>query len=231
MRPLEVPIICLVTDRRRLPAPHGDSLVRLAADAAAAGVSLIHLRERDLDDRQLLALTRRIVSAAAGTGAAVVVNERVDVALAAGAAGVHLRADSLPAARVRSIVPPGFLIGRSIHAASEARTAGDGADYLAMGTVYPSRSKSAGAPVAGVAGLAAACAAGAVPVLAIGGVTCGTLGELARAGAAGVAAIGMFSDCPARDGGSREPAFRRVVAAVREAFGSRAWRRGGVELS
>jgi thiamine monophosphate synthase len=82
-----------------------------------------------------------------------------------------------------------------------------------------------------VAGLAAACAAAAVPVLAIGGVTCGTLGELARAGAAGVAAIGMFSDCPARDGGSREPAFRRVVAAVREAFGSRAWRRGGVEMS
>lgn len=225
------PIICLVTDRRRLPEPWDDSLVRLAADVAAAGVNLIHLREGDLDDRRLLALARRVVAAAAGTGAAVVVNERVDVALAANASGVHLRADSLSAARLRQIVPPGFLIGRSIHSAAEARTVAEGTDYLTMGTVYPSRSKRADAPVAGIAGLAAACEAAAVPVLAIGGVTASRLADVVRAGASGVAAIGMFSDLQTGDGGGSAPAIRRVVAAVHEAFEDRVASRGGSGIS
>lgn len=226
-----LPLICLVTDRRRLPEPCDDSLVRLAADAAAAGVGLIHLRERDLDDRRLLALARRVVAAAAGSGTSVVINDRVDVALAANASGVHLRADSLPAARLRAIVPPGFLIGRSIHSASEARTAAEGTDYLTMGTVYPSRSKRADAPVAGVAGLAAACEAAAVPVLAIGGVNSARLGDVFQAGASGVAAIGMFSDLQAGDGEASGPAIRRAVAAVHAAFEDRIAWRGGPGIS
>lgn len=226
-----LPIICLVTDRRRLSEPCDDSLVRLATDAAAAGVGLIHLRERDLDDRRLLALARRVVAAAAGSGTSVVINDRVDVALAANASGVHLRADSLPAARLRAIVPPGFLIGRSIHSASEARTAAEGTDYLTMGTVYPSRSKRADAPVAGVAGLAAACEAAAVPVLAIGGVNSARLGDVFQAGASGVAAIGMFSDLQAGDGEASGPAIRRAVAAVHAAFEDRIAWRGGPGIS
>lgn len=226
-----LPLICLVTDRRRLPEPCDDSLVRLATDAAAAGVGLIHLRERDLDDRRLLALARRVVAAAAGSGTSVVINDRVDVALAANASGVHLRADSLPAARLRAIVPPGFLIGRSIHSASEARTAAEGTDYLTMGTVYPSRSKRADAPVAGVAGLAAACEAAAVPVLAIGGVNSARLGDVFQAGASGVAAIGMFSDLQAGDGEASGPAIRRAVAAVHAAFEDRIAWRGGPGIS
>lgn len=217
MAALQLPVICLVTDRRRLPEPHADSLVRLVGDAASAGVRLIHLRERDLDDRQLLALARGVVAAAAGR-AAVVVNERTDIALAAGASGVHLRADSMAAARIRSIVPAGFLIGRSIHSAAEAEAAGAGADYLTMGTIYPTRSKSATAPVAGPGGLALACRAAKVPVLAIGGVTPEKVSELARAGASGVAAIGMFSDCPAGADGGRELTLRRLVDEVHQAF-------------
>jgi thiamine-phosphate diphosphorylase len=109
----------------------------------------------------------------------VVVNDRLDVALAAGAHGVHLRGDSAPTWRVRAAVPRGFLIGRSVHAVDEARdAAGGGAvDYVIFGTVFATDSKPAG-PVAGVDRLAAVCAAVPVPVLAVGGVTIERLGAI-----------------------------------------------------
>jgi thiamine-phosphate pyrophosphorylase len=214
------PIICLVTDRRQLPEPHDESLVHLVAVGSAAGVNLIHLRERDLDDRRLYALTRRIVAVVAGTGASVVVNDRADVALAAGASGVHLRADSVPAERLRGLVGPRFVIGRSVHGSSEARTAAAGTDYLTMGTIYPTPSKGPDVPVAGLRGLEATCRAVSVPVLAIGGVTSDRLSEVAAAGAAGIAAIGLFSELQTVGSGDLETSLSRLVASVRRAFGA-----------
>jgi thiamine-phosphate diphosphorylase len=211
-------LICLVTDRLRLPAPSDDSLVELAEAAVTAGVDLIQLRERDLDDRRLLVLARRIMSIVQGTHSRLVVNDRVDVALAAGAAGVHLRSDSVGTQRVRAVVPKDFLVGRSVHTAAEATAAGD-ADYLVAGTVYPSASKPAATATLGTAGLGAICAASTRPVLAIGGVAADKLGELAAAGSAGVAAIGLFSDAWIADGaGSASGALSRVVADIRRAF-------------
>jgi thiamine-phosphate diphosphorylase len=123
-----------------------------------------------------------------------VVNERVDVAMAAGAHGVHLRSDSLPVARVRDITPPGFLVGRSVHDLRAAvRAAHEGADYVLFGTVFESGSKPGRRP-AGVDALAEVAAAVTIPVLALGGITPSRAGEVARAGAAGVAAIGLFAD-------------------------------------
>jgi thiamine-phosphate pyrophosphorylase len=157
-----------------------------------AGIDVIQLRERDLDDRALYALTVDVVALASGSGSRVVVNDRLDVALAAGAHGVHLRADSVPVAAVRRAVPPGFLVGRSVHDADEAGALEPGADYLIAGAVWPTVSKPPDHPLLGVNGLTQIVRSCGVPVLAIGGVTLDHVREVAESGAAGAAAIGLF---------------------------------------
>ena len=99
-------MICLVTDRRRLSTGEdaADRLVDLVAAAARAGIDLIQIRERDLDARRLVALVKRCVAAARGTSTKVLVNDRADVADAAGAHGVHLRGDSIAATAIRSLL-------------------------------------------------------------------------------------------------------------------------------
>ena len=182
-----------VTDRRRFHLATGD-LVERAASAARAGVDVIQVRERDLADAALLALVRAIVKATAGTAARVVVNDRADIAVLAGAAGVHLRGDSPAASRVRPMTPPAFLIGRSVHSLAEidAAVADGGCDYLMFGTVFPSAGKPDGHPVAGLAALGAACARSPLPVIAIGGVDEAGAVLVGDAGAAGFAAVGLF---------------------------------------
>jgi thiamine-phosphate pyrophosphorylase len=186
----------MITDRHRLAATDPERLVaeRVAA-AAASGVDLIQVRERDLDGRALLGLVTRCVGAASGTRTRVLVNDRLDVALAAGAHGVHLRADSMPAPRARTLAPPGFLIGRSVHSVEEAVTAcaDGGLDYLLFGAVFTTVSKPGQTP-AGVQALADVSAAVSLPVLGVGGISRETVGRLAGTGCAGFAAIGWFVD-------------------------------------
>ena len=190
----EPPVICLVTDRRRLTRPtQGDGiepLLRLIGHAARAGVDLIQIREPDLDDRALEDVVRQAVALASTTSTRVVVNDRVDVALAAGADGVHLKETSMPAERVRQLAPPRWLVGRSVHVVAEAGrvTAPLVLDYLIAGTVFATKSKPDQAPI-GPDGLAAIVQAVKVPVLAIGGVTVGRARLVGKAGAAGLAAI------------------------------------------
>lgn len=161
----------------------------------------------------LVALTR-------GSATRVVVNDRVDIALACGAAGVHLRGDSVPASAVRTIAPAKFLIGRSVHSVADALAAGAGVDYLLAGTVWPTAAKPPGRPVLGVDGLAAIVQAAAVPVLAIGGVTWDRVGEVAARGGAGIAGIGLFMG--AGPGSARAPCravpLGEVAAAARARF-------------
>ena len=184
------PIICLVT------AGHGRErpLLDLITEAAQAGVDLIQIRERRLDDRALLSLTRRAVEATRGTRSRIVVNDRVDVALTAEASGVHLRGDSFAAGRIRALAPPGFLIGRSVHGPAEAAAveSGGGCDYLLFGTVFPSTSKPPTDPIAGPAALREVCAVVGIPVLAIGGISIENVSQVAASGAAGIAAISLF---------------------------------------
>lgn len=217
---LRRPVVCLVTDRRRLPGPGLDGVVSLAGAAARAGVGLIQIREPDLEGRVLRDLACRILDATAGTGAAVVVNDRIDVAIAAHAHGVHLRADSVNADRVRGMAPAGFLIGQSVHAADQAVAAEQsGVDYIVMGTIYPTRSKAAETPLAGIDGVMETCRAVRVPVLAIGGVTLDRLPELADAGAAGIAAIGLFTDVLAgASGQDLEASLAHLVQRIAGVF-------------
>lgn len=188
------PIVCMITDRHRLADGHVDTLVGRVAMAARAGVHLIQVRERDLDGGPLLRLVRQCLEVVRPTTTRVLVNDRVDVALAAGAHGVHLRSGSIAASRVREIVPSGFLVGRSVHALHEARqvTADGGLDYLIWGTVFPSESKPRSEGT-GISALREVSAATPLPVLAVGGISFENVGMLARSGASGFAAIGMFA--------------------------------------
>jgi thiamine-phosphate pyrophosphorylase len=190
-------MLCLVTDRRRLRPDAADieaagrGLVEQTKWAARSDVDLVQVRERDLETAQLAHLVTTLVDATHGTRTRVVVNDRLDVALACGAHGVHLRHDSIPAAAVRRITPETFLVGRSVHGVAEAQAAGP-VDYLVAGTVFPTPSKPHDAPVLGLDGLAEIVQAVAVPVLAIGGMSRDRLDEVAAVGAAGVAGIGLF---------------------------------------
>ena len=186
------PLICLVT------SGDGDAaglLDRIRA-AARAGVDLVQIREPRLPDRELLDVTRRAREAAEGTTTRIVVNDRLDVALAANAHGVHLPANSFDAARVRTSAGSELLIGRSVHSLDEAIAAErhGGCDYLFFGTVFRSSSKPAGHRIAGLDALRDVCAHVTLPVVAIGGLTTATVGDVRDAGAAGIAAIGLFED-------------------------------------
>ena len=215
---LERPAICLVTDRRRLVDGAASfeaaraALVALARDAAAAGISLIQIRERDLEAAQLADLVAAVVEATRGSSTRVVVNDRLDVALTSGADGVHLRGDSMSPREARAIAPARFLIGRSVHSLEEAKRGAESADYLIAGTMFSTASKPSATRTLAPNELREIVTAVGVPVLAIGGITVDRVADLARAGAAGIAAIGLFVP-----GGARLP---QVVESVRSQFDS-----------
>jgi thiamine-phosphate pyrophosphorylase len=181
-----------ISDRRSLGKAWDGGLPSWLAALARAGVEGVELREKVLDDAELLDLAR---SARATLGAIpLLVNGRVDVALAAGAAGVHLPADGVPVAAVRRRFGRAVAIGRSTHRLDEVAAAReDGADYVTFGPVFATPGKG---PPAGLEALAAAARLG-LPILALGGITLERLPEVAAAGAAGIAAIRLFQD-PAR---------------------------------
>jgi thiamine-phosphate pyrophosphorylase len=183
----------LITDRRRLGSSWQTALVERARVAAHAGVHLVQVRERDLEGGPLTRLVAACVHAVHGTRTRILVNDRLDVALAAGAHGVHLRGDSFAAPRVRACAPAPFLVGRSVHSVADAvaATQAGGIDYLIFGTVFESTSKPGGGS-AGLGLLAAVAAATPIPVLAVGGMTVEKAREAVAAGAAGIAAISMF---------------------------------------
>jgi thiamine-phosphate pyrophosphorylase len=195
------PILCYVTDRNSLPGAGDalDSATRLEGAierAIAAGADWIQVREKDLEARALEALVRRALHASGGR-ARIFVNDRLDVALAAGAAGVHLGETSLPVARVASwriaAGRPEFAIGVSCHSPEAVRAAERaGADYAFFGPVFATPSKSSFGPPQGLERLAAACRGARIPVLAIGGITESNAPACLAAGAAGIAAIRMF---------------------------------------
>jgi thiamine-phosphate pyrophosphorylase len=200
------PILCYVTDRHSLAAASGSdprqALLDIIENAAAAGINWIQIREKDLSAQQSFELVQESHARVASTTVPprILVNDRLDIALAAKAGGVHLGELSLPVANVRRFfdsnpAAPDFLLGVSCHSLEAAEQAArDGADYLIFGPVFATPSKSAlGAPQ-GLERLAAVCAAVKVPVLAIGGITLDNASSCLTAGVAGIAAIRLFQD-------------------------------------
>jgi thiamine-phosphate pyrophosphorylase len=197
---LSQPITYLITGGQTTAAttPSTDDftlLLKLISAAVAAGINLIQLREKELSARVLYELTVRAVALTQGSSTRVLVNDRADIAQAAGAVGVHLTVNSLSTSVVRRSFGAGFLIGVSTHSLGEARSALDaGADFAVFGPVFQTASKqNYGEPV-GVRQLAEVTSAlGHFPIIALGGVTIDNAPECLRAGAAGIAGISLFS--------------------------------------
>ena len=178
--------------------------------ALAEGVDAVQLRDRRAGGGSLFAAATALRALTHATGALLLVNDRIDVALAASADGVHLPGSSFPIPAARRLVGPERWIGRSTHSPEEAAAAADaGADYVILGPVFPTPSKSGlGSPL-GVAAIAAARLP--VPLIAIGGITADAVPALRRAGAHGIAVSRAVLDAP-----DPRAAARALVGALRE---------------
>lgn len=186
-------IRCYITDRRTL---RGETLVEAVARNLQGEPDWIQIREKDLPARELFALVRSLTALPNPRGVKLIVNSRADVALAAGASGVHLPSGSPPASHWRAIAPAGFLIGVSCHSIDEVREAAqEGAAYVLFGPVFAPLSKIAPLPPRGLDDLARAAQAVNIPVLALGGITRENSDACLAAGAAGIAGITLYQSC------------------------------------
>lgn len=209
------PVLCYVTDRRSLGSGEGssaiDPLLHKIEEVISAGVDWVQIREKDLSGKELGHVVREALRIAAkysaNSGATqILVNDRLDVALAEGAGGVHLPEDSLPVAEAKRLVraqgrervsKQDFLVGVSCHSQKAAEAAAaSGADYIFFGPIFATPSKDAYGAPQGLDRLASVCRAAAVPVLAIGGITPENAAACMVVGAAGIAAIRLFQDGP-----------------------------------
>jgi len=190
-------VLCLVTDRTRIALTTTSAtswrtlLLAQIEGAIAGGVDVVQIRERDLDAAALTWLVRECLRLVAGRRTRIVVNDRLDVALASRAHGVHLREDGVSAEDARSLAGANLTIGRSIHSAAAARRSGP-VDYLIAGPVFGTASKPDADSALGLAGLWRVVRATDRPIWAIGGITASRIPAVVAAGAQGVAAIGAF---------------------------------------
>jgi len=186
--------LCYITDRHALaPLP-------LAAHLRAsvqAGVDLIQLREKDLDSRELLRLAKFAVGCSRQSNTRIIINDRLDIALASGAHGVHLGGQSVPTNVVRPLVEKDFVIGVSCHSLEDAvKAESDGADYALLGPIFDTPSKRQYGPPLGLEKLSEVANRIRIPILALGGITVERVKPCLKAGARGIAAIRLFQECP-----------------------------------
>ena len=171
-------------------------VLNLIQTAVAARIDLVQIREKNLNANVLYNLSLNAAAVTRASATKLLINDRADIAVAAGADGVHLTTRSLPASVVRQSFGDEFLVGVSTHSLEEAgRAAQDGADFVVFGPVFPTASKGEYGEPTGLDTLAKVGAGLApFPVLALGGVTIDRVASCIQVGAAGVAAIGMFND-------------------------------------
>jgi len=189
--------LCLVTDRTQT---RGRDLVAVVGECLAAGLPAVQVREKDLGAGDLAFLCRRLLAPARDVGAMLVVNDRVDVALAVGAGAVQRTHVSLPVDDIRAIAGRRLRIGSSVHSLQDAVDAElKGADWVTYGPVYETPSKRPYGPPQGLDRLAEVARGLRIPVIAIGGITPERVKEVREAGARGVAAISFIlaADSPA----------------------------------
>ena len=208
-------LLCYVTDRKQLVTPTQDArtaLLEIVKGAAKAGVNWIQIREKDLSAAELSEFAREALRYTSAS-CRILVNDRLDVACAVGAAGVHLGERSMPAEAARRFVrervsAKDFLIGVSVHSQLAAQAAQEaGADYVIFGPVFATPSKIAFGPSQGLDRLGEVCSSITIPVLAIGGIRPENAQDCYEHGARGIAAIRLFQE--AMD-------VRKVVAKLRD---------------
>lgn len=197
-----------IVDAGRL---HGRDPAFVVDSLARAGARLIQLRVKGLSDRRWLAMAGAALAAARASGAYLVVNDRADIARIAGADGLHVGQDDLAGTDARAVVGPGVLLGVSTHNLDQLAAAATAAvDYLAIGPVFPTRTKDNPDPVVGLEMVRRARAATTRPLVAIGGITRANARSVVEAGADGVAVISDLLDAP-----DLARAFTELAAAIR----------------
>lgn len=182
-----LPRLHMVTDRAVLESPGFEAMAKQVLQALGPDVAL-HLRAHEATGRQLFALAKALAGPAARAAALLLINDRIDVAMAAGAAGVHLGRRSVPAAMARRLLGEDAVVGISTHRVGEVYELGAGADFAFFGNVFSTASHP-GRPPAGIDALRRAVASSRLPVIGIGGVTVSTVAEVLGAGAHGVAVL------------------------------------------
>ena len=169
---------------------HGRSHLRIAELAVAGGADVIQLRDKHISGKEMYHVSKGMREITRKTGAIFIVNDRLDVALASKADGVHLGQEDLPLPEARILAPSPFIIGISVESAEEARRAErEGADYVAVGPVFPTGSKTDAGPALGTGRVAEIRKAVSIPVIAIGGIQATNAAEVISAGADGLAVI------------------------------------------
>ena len=201
--------VYLVTDR---PAFLGRDPLEVVAAAVAGGASVVQLREKRATTRQFVELARALLGLLRPLGVPLIINDRVDVALAAGADGVHVGQDDMDPRDVRGLIGPDKILGLSVTGADEARAArGMPVDYLGAGPVFATATKKdAGAPQ-GISGLATMLALAEVPVVAIGAITADNAAAVMDAGVSGLAVVSAI--CSAPDPRAAAQVLRRIADA------------------
>jgi thiamine-phosphate pyrophosphorylase len=186
--------LIVITDRHLAGAR---SVVDIVRAAVGAGAPAVQVRDKEASARELAALTRALLPITTAARALLFVNDRLDVALAAGADGVHLGPDDIPVAAARRIAPAPFLIGCSTDDPARARQLErDGASYLGCGAVFGTVTKEVGGERIGVDRLGAVVRAVGIPVVGIGGVNQTNIAGVAGAGAAGAAVVSAVMAAP-----------------------------------
>ena len=204
------PSLYVVLDRA---AARGRDLADVLDAALAGGCRLVQLREKEWPSGRLLPVAERLRARCAAAGAAFIVNDRVDLAVAVGADGVHLGQEDLPARAARPLLRPGMILGISTHSVEQARAGqAEGADYVAVGSMFPTRSK-AEFELVGPDLLRKLRAEIRVPLIGIGGITHDNVGEVIAAGADGVAVISAV--CAADDPRAAAARFVTLIADAR----------------
>lgn len=204
MNRLQRPILCVITDE-------GPDTVAIAEKALAGGAGMLQLRRKDASGRELCRLADALIPLCRRTGALFIVNDRLDIALATGADGVHLGQEDLPVAEARRILGTDRIIGASTSSTEEALKAErEGADYVGFGHIYPTGSKTKGYPPLGPEAVGEASRAIRIPLIAIGGITTENAPEPMRHGASGIALISAVTGAP-----DPAEAARRVLEAMR----------------
>ena len=204
------PSLYVVLDRT---AARGRDLVDLLALALAGGSRMIQLRDKEWPSGRLLPLAERLRAACAAAGATFIVTDRVDLALAVGADGVHLGQDDLPARAARPLLRPGMIMGISTHSLEQARAAqAEGADYVAVGSMFATTTK-ADFQLVGPDLMRKLRGEIRVPLVGIGGITPDNVSEVIRAGADGVAVISAV--CAATDPQAAAGRFLEQIRAAR----------------
>lgn len=208
--------LCAITDATVHPARDH---VAIARAALAGGADMIQLRDKAGDLRALLPQARAIQALCRSQGAVFIVNDRLDLALAAGADGVHVGQEDLPAGAARRLLPPGRILGVSTHSREQAEAArAAGADYIGFGPMFPTGTKNTGYAPRGLEALREIRAAVPLPILAIGGITLENVAEVIAAGATAPAVISAIVAAP--DIAVAAARFRQHVASARVLAGS-----------